>query len=118
MFKSLNVGEIFEQPSKFVNIINQMKSVHKKYSDKSKNYYGILDTFENDFDNKPLMKFENLNLDFDTVVMDMYDIIEKIDEIVEMVIDNEEIKEKYKYFEKEYPEETIDVSSGLQIIPK
>jgi hypothetical protein len=118
IFKSLNINDIFGDPSKFINIVNQMRNIHKNYNNKSKNYYDIIDTFETDFDNKPLTKFDNLNSDFDNVVMDMDNIIDKINDIVEMITDDEKIKETYQYFEKEYPEEFIDITGGSQITPK
>jgi hypothetical protein len=117
-FKSLNINDIFDQPSKFINLVNQMKNVHKNYNDKSRNYYNILNTFENDFENEQLTKFDNLNSDFDNVVMDMDNIIDKTNDIVEMITDDEKVKETYQYFEKEYPEEVIDITGGLQIVPK
>jgi hypothetical protein len=110
MLKSLNIGDIMDNSSKYVDYIEKMKKVHNVIYKKSNKYNDILNSFEYDFDNQTLMDFEKLCTSFYTIQDDMDNIINDFSNIIETVLEYDgSIKNKYGYLNKEYPSKTIEI---------
>jgi conjugal transfer/entry exclusion protein len=107
MLKTITVGDIIDNPEQYTNLLSKIESIYKKYYDKSKQYYRILETYESDFDNKNLMRFENSVYDLDTIVNDIDDIKELFEETIEKFN-----SDKIQYLNKEYPTQTIDITGN------
>lgn len=108
-FRSLCIDDVIENPENHFKQIREMESTHKLYSKKSNEYYSILETFDNDFDNKELMKFDKLNSMLDTIQDDMDTLIDSYKNVIEMFMDDRgKSKDKISYFIRQYPPETID----------
>lgn len=108
-FRNLCIDDIVENPEKHFKQIREMESTHKLYSKKSNEYYSILETFDTDFDNKQLMKFDKLNSMLDTMQDDMDTLIDSYKNVLEMFVDDRgNSKDKMRYFIAQYPPETID----------
>jgi hypothetical protein len=111
VLKSLDISSVIDNPSVTMNVINKMEKIHKMVYDKWNKYYEILDTYENDFDNAPLQQFDSLHSDYDSIQNDMENIKDKLKEIVEMFVDdNGDMNENFKYYEREYPSQTIELN--------
>jgi hypothetical protein len=111
MLKSLNIGEVMDNPSQYLDYVKNMKRVNDVFRKKSNDYYGILDTFDNDYGNKQLQEFDNLNHKLVLISDDMDTIINNFTEIVENVIDvNGSVKNSFTRLTKEYPGETIEMN--------
>jgi hypothetical protein len=110
MLMSLNIGDAMENPSQYMDYVNNMKKVHTVFYNKSNRFYKILNTYENDFDNQILQEFDNLNSKMDAVQNDMDTIIGNYGDILETVIEIDgSVRNTYQYLTKEYAPNTIKI---------
>ncbi len=107
MLKTITIGDIVDDPEQHTNLLSKIESIYKKYNDKSKQYYRILETYEWDFDNKNLMQFENSVNNLDTIINDIDDIRSLFEETIENFN-----SDKMVYLNKEYPPQTIDITNN------
>ena len=110
MLTSLNIGDAIENPSQYMDYVNNMKKVHTVFYNKSNRFYKILNTYENDFDNQILQEFDKLNSKMDTVQNDMDTIIGNYSDILETVLEIDgSVTNTYQYLTKVYGPNMIKV---------
>jgi hypothetical protein len=108
----LTVGDVLEEPSKYRNILKKMETTSKSYTDKWGKYFDIVDSFELDFDNRPLMLMDKEVSNLDRIQTDIDNIKDMYSEYLDIILDGSgNIENKFVYYEKEYPSVTIKTNN-------
>ncbi len=104
LFKMLSVGDVLEEPNKFRNILKKMEVTSKSYTDKWGKYFDIVDSFELDLDNRPLMLMDKEVSELDRIQTDMDNIKDMYSDYLDIILDGGgNIENKFTYYEKQYP---------------
>lgn len=114
--KTVTIGHILEEPTMYTKVIEDCGKLAKIYNAKFNKYYDIRDSFENqeDTEDNPhsdeFYQFEKLVNEIDNLQLDLDNLCDMFSEIVEQFLDSGKPSERIKYYEKQYPPETINIT--------
>ena len=114
--KTINIGNILEEPVKYTKITEDCGKLAKVYNVKFNKYYDVRESFEQKeyYSDKPysneFRELDRLVTDLDNLQTDLDNLYDIYTEIVEPFVEYGKVSEKISYFEKEYPPETINIT--------
>jgi uncharacterized protein YutD len=113
--KTINIGNILEEPAKYSKIVQDCSKLHEVYRAKNNKYWDIRDSFdEQEYENggrysDEFYKFDHLVNDIDNLQTDLDNLHDMYNDIIEPFVEYGKVSERMSYFEKEYPPETINI---------
>lgn len=112
IIKGLSVGEILNDVQKYQKMFSEVEAMATHYYKKSNQYYDIHSALEGDEENEDqIEEYYHLVSDLDTLATDLDDMKEMFETLIEMISDGPGlVKDKINYFDKQYPNQTINVS--------
>lgn len=112
IIKSLTIGEIMENPSKYQKMYQDIVNMVDHYSKMNNKYYDIHSALEdNEENNDQINEFYHQVSNLDSLWNDLDDMRMIFSEMIDTVIDGSgQIKSKIKDFETDYPSETINIT--------
>ena len=114
--KSINIGNVLEEPVKYSKIVQDCSKLHEVYRTKFNKYYDIRDSYEQQEYNNDgrysdeFNKFDHLVSDMDNLQTDLDNLHDMYNDIIEPFVEYGKVSERMSYFEKEYPPETINIT--------
>jgi hypothetical protein len=112
IIKDLSIGEILNDVQKYQKMFSEVEAMATHYYKKSNQYYDVHTALEGDEENEDQVEeYYHLVSDLDTLATDLDDMKEMFETLIEMISDGPGlIKDKLNYFDKQYPNQTINVS--------
>jgi uncharacterized protein YutD len=113
--KTINIGNILEEPAKYSKIVQDCYKLHEIYRAKNNKYWDIRDSFDQqEYENggrysDEFYKFDHLVNDIDNLQTDLDNLHDMYNDIIEPFVEYGKVSERMSYFEKEYPPETINI---------
>ena len=114
--KTINIGNILEEPVKYTKIVEDCGKLAKVYNTKFNKYWDIRDSFEQqEYENDgrysdEFNEFDKLVGEIDNLQTDLDNLHDMFNDIIEPFIEYGKVSERMSYYEKEYPPETINVT--------
>ena len=115
--KTINIGNILEEPVKYTKIVEDCGKLAKVYNTKFNKYWDIRDSYEqqeyasdNGYSDE-FNQFDHLVSDIDNLQTDLDNLHDMYNDIIEPFIEYGKVSERMSYYEKEYPPETINITT-------
>lgn len=119
--KSINIGNILEEPVKYIKVVENTAKLYEAYNSKFNKYWDVRDSFEQQEYSKDdetygsysdeFNEFDGLVSDIDNLQVDLDKLHDIFSDILEPFLEYGKVNERMSYYEKEYPPETINVTT-------